>query len=103
MAVSPPCPISNGPWLLGGAPGLILEAYDAKREYIFEATSVSQLPKALPIVKYKDNYKRTDRSKVRDLCRRMHADIVQTLTTSFPRAGIQIKNPTFYYNPIELE
>ena len=96
-------PISNGPWLLGGAPGLILEAYDAKREYIFEATSVSQLPKALPIVKYKDNYKRTDRSKVRDLCRRMHADIVQTLTTSFPRAGIQIKDPTFYYNPIELE
>ena len=74
-------PISNGPWLLGGAPGLILEAYDAKREYIFEATRVSQLPKALPIVKYKDNYKRTDRSQVRDLCRRMHADIVQTLTT----------------------
>jgi len=96
-------PISNGPWLLGGAPGLILEAYDAQREYIFEATSVSQLPKALPIVKYKDNYKRMDRSKVRDLCRRMHADIVQTLTTSFPRAGIQIKDPTFYYNPIELE
>ena len=96
-------PISNGPWLLGGAPGLILEAYDAKREYIFEATSVSQLPKALPIVKYKDTYKRTDRSQVRDLCRRMHADIVQTLTTSFPGAGIQIKNPTFYYNPIELE
>ena len=96
-------PISNGPWLLGGTPGLILEAYDAKREYIFEATSISQLPKALPIVKYKDNYKRMDRSKVRDLCRRMHADIVQTLTTAFPRAGIQIKDPTFYYNPIELE
>ena len=92
-------PISNGPWLLGGTPGLILEAYDAKREYIFEATSVSQLPKALPIVKYKDNYKRTDRSQVRDLCRRMHADIVQTLTTSFPGASIHVKDPTSTTTP----
>jgi hypothetical protein len=33
----------------------------------------------------------------------MHADIVQTLTTAFPRAGIHLKDPTFYYNPIELE
>ena len=96
-------PVSDGPWLLGGVPGLILEAYDTKQEYHFEATGISRPARVLPIVKYKEHYKSTERSKVRDLCKRMHADIVQALRASFPRAGLVFRQTTYYYNPIELE
>ena len=59
--------------------------------------------KALPIVKYKEHYKSTERSKVRELCKRMQANIVQALRASFPRAGLEFRQTTYYYNPIELE
>ncbi len=37
---TPEIPVSEGPWKLSGLPGLILEAHDAKRHYVFTATGI---------------------------------------------------------------
>jgi GLPGLI family protein len=40
-------PYSNGPWKLGGLPGLILEAYDTKKEVVFTLTELESSPAKL--------------------------------------------------------
>lgn len=39
---SPDIPVQEGPWKLCGLPGLILEAYDQNRDYVFEACGLIQ-------------------------------------------------------------
>lgn len=36
-------PLDEGPWKLRGLPGLVLSAYDAKRQYVFEGTGLEQV------------------------------------------------------------
>lgn len=39
---TPEIPVQEGPWKLCGLPGLILEAYDANRDYVFECCGLRQ-------------------------------------------------------------
>lgn len=39
---TPEVPVPLGPWKLNGLPGLILQAYDAERHYIYEAKGLEQ-------------------------------------------------------------
>ena len=42
-------PISDGPWKLGGLPGLILQAYDEGQQHVFTAVGLEQV-KDEPII-----------------------------------------------------
>lgn len=70
-------PIEEGPWKLCGLPGLILEAYDAKQDYHFTATSLrnSNL-QDVGIYDYKArDYAKTDRIKfLREKFKAIHTD-----------------------------
>ncbi|WP_300504286.1 GLPGLI family protein [uncultured Duncaniella sp.] len=54
---APEIPIQDGPWKLCGLPGLILEAYDANNDYIFEANGLVQNPNSeVGIFTYDDKW-----------------------------------------------
>ncbi len=49
---APDVPVSVGPWKLHGLPGLIVSAYDDDRQYVFEATSVSEENSPIYLIDY---------------------------------------------------
>lgn len=57
-------PVSDGPWKLGGLPGLILEAYDKGHQYTFTAVGLERVAEE-PIVfipcEEKNGYRTVDR------------------------------------------
>lgn len=58
---SPEIPLSNGPWKLGGLPGVILEASTDDGKYSFVATGIQQTTKKIIPVYLADDYEKTDR------------------------------------------
>jgi len=51
-------PISDGPWKLGGLPGLILEAYDEGQQHVFTAVGLERVKDEPIIFNQKDGHNR---------------------------------------------
>nr|MBP7472819.1 GLPGLI family protein [Prevotella sp.] len=101
-------PMSNGPWLLCGLPGLILKAYDAERQYTFEADGMKQI-KDLDIYYKGEKYESIDRKALNNIYRQYYADPVGYVTNN-PNLKVTVTdkngNPTrgrmnIPYNSIE--
>ena len=63
---SPDIPVNNGPWKLGGLPGLILEAYDVGKHYYFSIVGIESVTQE-PIIFSRGS---TGKVKFRDVTRR---------------------------------
>lgn len=102
-------PLDAGPWKLGGLPGLILRAYDARKHYDFTASGiVNAAPQTLIYYKGK-KYEPVDRKTLNGIYRRYYADPVGYITNNpqitvhyQDKFGNEIPSPKNEpYNPIE--
>lgn len=98
-------PISNGPWKLGGLPGMILEAYDTQRHYVFSCAGIRKLKEKEEIVKYDWHYVDKSRQDLLKLMERFHDDPLAYL--SFAQWGQtrtgRVSSKPLPYNPLERE
>jgi len=97
-------PISNGPWKLGGLPGMILEAYDTQLHYVFNCVGIEKLKKPEPIVMYNWHYVKTSHSRIQKMIRLMHEDLYlfvnQAMNRNTDPDHVPKPRP---YNPLERE
>jgi GLPGLI family protein len=56
-------PITDGPYVFSGLPGLVLELYDAQNDYHFSVISIEKLKQGFPIDSADDNYKKISKTK----------------------------------------
>ena len=98
---TPDIPIDNGPWKLGGLPGLILKASDRDDKYCFECIKI-ELWK-YPIKKHNEynSYNKENREKILKLQKDMNEDFykVANLVPAFGSKRPEKK----VYDPLELE
>lgn len=63
-------PLDEGPWKLRGLPGLVLLAYDAKRQYVFEGAGLEQVSTDQPVVIVKDKREKISQKDFRKVLNR---------------------------------
>ena len=110
---APSIPISAGPNLFGGLPGLILELRSTDGEHYFTLDALQK--RSTDIVEWKIRLvKEVSRPQFRDYCQRLHKHPMQTFKSNGQRVYPQNEQGDFLseaealdwqipYNPIELE
>lgn len=109
---TPDIPVGCGPWKLGGLPGLIMEAQDAKGHYGFSVSAVEN--RSVPIVNYNIRTKWMTRRSWLDFERQAHMHPVETFGNGGQVVFLSVDTETdqtillddtwtIPYNPLELE
>ena len=104
-------PMDAGPWKLCGLPGLILRAYDAGRQYVFEATAMRNVTDGTPIMYQGLDYEPVTFSQLMTQYERYYADPIGYLALFTPgmmtaddgKNASELNTPkNLPFNPIEL-
>lgn len=83
-------PVSEGPWKLGGLPGLILKAYDSENHYCFSAAGIEQCHTRQPITLRLKNYEQVNRKQYRKIHDRYYDDPVGFVNGSQPGVSMTV-------------
>lgn len=100
-------PISDGPWMFSGLPGLILKLTDSKSEHLIEAFEI--MSNSVPIGMPKHLYIKTTREKyLKELEDYKNnpwksLEMMDTNAVDQDNKKTQSRKKKLFYNPIELE
>lgn len=83
-------PLQNGPWKLGGLPGLILEASDNSGLYTFTATGIQQSSRPIVPIYSADNYEKVTRTEFLKAKRQFTDNPMGTINTQLSSSSISI-------------
>ncbi|MCM1077248.1 MAG: GLPGLI family protein [Bacteroides sp.] len=87
---TPEIPLTNGPWKLGGLPGLILQATDNSGLYTFVATGIQQTSRPMTPVYSAQDYEKISRKDFLKAKRQFTDNPMAAINTQLSASGVSI-------------